>query len=74
MSKFFHFLGSALLAVFFALTGVIFGYIAMDEIQQRSLRSALREACAEQMAARMGQPSNEMEELVVKYQCRNAIP
>lgn len=58
---------------FLAFAAVI-GYIAGDELEQRKLRADLRAVCAEQFVERMGEPENELAELIVKYQCRNAIP
>lgn len=58
---------------FLAFAAVV-GYIAGDELEQRKLRADLRAVCAEQFVERMGEPENELAELIVKYQCRNAIP
>ena len=54
--------------------GLALGYILGDEINQRKLRADLRQVCAEQFVEKMGKPENELAELIVQYQCRNAIP
>jgi hypothetical protein len=74
MKKYFLALALALKIAAYALVGIALGYIIGDEIEQRKLRADLRSLCAEEFVARMGEPENEMAELIVAYQCRNAIP
>jgi hypothetical protein len=74
MKKYLEILAMILKIACFALVGLALGYIVGDEIEQRKLRADLRAICAEQFVERMGEPESELAELVVKYQCRNAIP
>lgn len=74
MKKYFLALALALKVAAYVIIGSAIGYLVGDEIEQRKLRADLRSLCAEEFVARMGEPENEMAELIVKYQCRNAIP
>lgn len=50
------------------------GYIAGDEISNRAERAKLREFCYVQQADALPDSPNEMQDLIIKYRCRNAIP
>lgn len=58
----------------YCLVGMCLGYIIGDEIQQRHLRAELRNACYEESVRRLGQDPDKLQNLVIEYQCRNAIP
>lgn len=72
--KYLSYLALVIKYLAFLIFAAVVGYIAGDELEQRKLRADLRAVCAEQFVERMGEPENELAELIVKYQCRNAIP
>ncbi len=74
MKRYLEILAMILKVACFALVGAALGYIIGDEIEQRKLRSDLRSLCQEEFISRMGEPQDELAELIIKYQCRNAIP
>ena len=72
--KYLKYLSLAIKSLALPILAAAASYVLGDEIQQRKLRADLRSVCAEQFIERMGEPENELAELIVKYQCRNAIP
>ena len=72
--KYLSYLALVIKYLAFLIFAAVVGYIAGDELEQRKLRADLRAVCTEQFVERMGEPENELAELIVKYQCRNAIP
>jgi hypothetical protein len=50
------------------------GYLLGDEIQNRMQRTSLRHFCYVQQADELPDSPNELEDAVIQYRCRNAIP
>lgn len=50
------------------------GYVLGDEINQRKLRADLRAVCYEQSMGRFNGEVDELTDLVIQFQCRNAVP
>lgn len=58
---------------YLAVAGMV-GYVIGDEIHQRMTRQKLREVCYNQALERAGGKVDELGDLVITFQCRNAIP
>lgn len=72
--KYLKYVSLAIKSVALIVLAAALGYVLGDEIEQRKLRAELRAVCFEQTAAQFGGEVDELGELVINYQCRNAIP
>ena len=60
--------------LYYTVLGGAIGYLIGDEIQNRMQRAHLRQLCYIQQADELPDSPNEMQDAVIQYRCRNAIP
>ena len=57
-----------------ALVALIIGAIAADEFFNRLEIQEMRSSCYENSSASLSEKPNPMQDIMIRFQCRNAIP
>jgi hypothetical protein len=50
------------------------GIILADEVHQRWERAEFRDACYQMQVEQLGEAPNEMQDMILRFQCRTNIP
>jgi hypothetical protein len=58
----------------FAIIALVIGAIAADELANRMERKEMRSSCYENSSASLSEKPNPMQDIMIRFQCRNAIP
>ncbi len=65
---------SFLRSLSFAIIALVIGAIAADELMNRLERQEMRSSCYENSSASLAEKPNPMQDIMIRFQCRNAIP